>query len=118
MTLKRYKPFKRVSMQRVARSRELNEKKDRDHELFMEIWEERGGICEVTGVFLGEPLATMFHHLLPKSKYPEFRYCKWNIMLVAPDVHAQIESDISKVPVADQRLQELKRSMDLYDNVR
>lgn len=111
MTLRRYKPFKRNSTQWAAKHKELSEQKHRDHEFFMEVWEERGGICEVTGLFLGEPLATMFHHLLPKSRYPEYRYCKWNIMLVAPDVHAQIEVDIAKVPVADQRLRELKRSM-------
>jgi len=79
-----------------------------DSEFYQQIWEERNGRCEITGQPLGsEPLATMFHHILPKGKYPQFRYCKWNILLVHPDIHCQIEDDIDKVPAAKKKYTEL-----------
>ncbi|HJT72654.1 MAG TPA: hypothetical protein VJ720_01525 [Chitinophaga sp.] len=107
MALKRYKPFNRISARRLASMQEKKELIQKDHDFFMEIWEERDGRCEVTGEFLGEPLSTMFHHLLPKADYPQYRYCKWNILLVKPDIHAMIESDISKVPMAQTKTREL-----------
>jgi hypothetical protein len=108
--LNRYKPLRRVSDKQYGKFNGMREQSRMDHEFFTEIWEERDGICDVTGEFLGEALSTMFHHLLPKAKYPQFRYCKWNILLVKPDIHAQIEIDISKVPVAAERLKSVVNS--------
>lgn len=42
----------------------------------------------------GELNSTWFHHIYPKSKYPELRYCPENIILVTPDEHSQIESAV------------------------
>lgn len=69
------------------------EVRDKDWEIYLEIWNERIHFCEDTAVPLGkEPLTTMFHHILPKSRYPEYRHCKKNIALLHPDVHAIVEA--------------------------
>ena len=58
---------------------------------YQEIWNERPHICYETGRKLGrEPLSTFFHHLLEKVDYPQFRHEKWNIVLISPQVHDQI----------------------------
>ncbi|SEW21694.1 hypothetical protein SAMN05428988_3238 [Chitinophaga sp. YR573] len=108
MALKRYKPFSPISEKQRAKKKQQSGRYILDSEFYQEIWEERNGICEITGQSLGtEPLSTMFHHLLPKAKYPQFRYCKWNIMMVKPEIHQQIEQDIDKVPAAKKKFEEL-----------
>lgn len=73
-------------------------------EFFKEIWDEtpyNRRKCYETGVRLkGPPLSTYFHHVLEKedNKYPEYAYCKWNIVLLHPDVHAQVHLNIDKTP--------------------
>lgn len=57
-------------------------------ELFREIFKERGPYSELSGEYLGKkPLSWMFDHLLEKSKYPELRYNKDNIILVTFEEH-------------------------------
>ena len=60
----------------------------------------------VTGKYLGEePMRTYFHHLLPKekNKYPEHRYHEWNIVIVSPFIHEQIERGVN-IPPTIQKL--------------
>lgn len=108
MPLKRYKPWKLVSDKRRAAGPTHGRQHERDHQFYTEIWEERGGICQVSGDYLGaEPLTTMFHHILPKAKFPQYRYCSWNIILIHPDLHAQVERDMDKVPAVKVMYQDL-----------
>lgn len=54
--------------------------------LFQEIFDQRGGRCEITG----EELAFnvwCFMHILSKGAYPSYRLKPENIMLVRPDIH-------------------------------
>ena len=69
-------------------------------EFYQEIWDETiNKVCYETGQYLGrEPLTTMFHHILEKSKYPEYKFCKWNIVLLRPEVHEQVHLNIDKTP--------------------
>lgn len=108
MGLKRYKPFKQISDKKRLNKQDKAARYIIDSEFYQGIWNERAGKCDITGKLLGsEPLSTMFHHILPKGKYPQFRYCKWNILLVDPDIHCQIEDDIDKVPAAKKKYDEL-----------
>ncbi len=67
--------------------------------VFMSIWNGRERICYETGKKLyGEPLSTYFHHVLEKSKYPQYKFCGWNIVLVTPEVHDQVHKDMDKTP--------------------
>lgn len=55
---------------------------------FLEIWNNRPHRCENCREWLGnEPLSYMFDHLLEKSKYPDLRFEKDNIMLVCLECH-------------------------------
>jgi len=57
-------------------------------DFFLSIWKRRLHNCENCGKWLGnEPLSYMFDHLLEKSKYPELKYEKENIMLVCLECH-------------------------------
>jgi len=75
---------------------------------FLEIWGEREHVCYETGTYLGEEPNTMFfHHLLFKSKYPEYCFLKENIVLLLPDIHAQMHTDPSKCPKTLQLLNQV-----------
>lgn len=72
-----------------------------DHKLYMEIWEERPHLCYENGCRLAEnpPPTTYFHHVLPKEKFSQYRHEKWNIILLSPTVHSNIEfGGMSKAP--------------------
>ena len=79
--------------------------------LFLEIWKERKHYSEVSGDYLGgEALSTFFHHILPKSKYPELQYDKSNIILLTLDEHTDVEADMYKYDVINQlRIQLLNK---------
>lgn len=71
-------------------------------ELFRQIWSERAHVSEISGTRLGpEPLSTMFHHVWPKKKFPALKYVKCNIVLITPDEHATVESDMYRYPVVN-----------------
>lgn len=40
----------------------------------------------------GELNSCWFHHILPKSKYPELRYCSDNIIVLTPEEHNAVEN--------------------------
>jgi len=76
--------------------------------LFLEIWKERKHYSEVSGDYLGkEPLSTFFHHILPKSKYPDLEYDKSNIILLTLDEHTDVESCMYKFEEVNKRRIEL-----------
>jgi len=80
-----------------------------DADFYMEIWEEREHKCFETGKPLtGEPLTLYFHHLLGKAKYPQYRHEKWNIVLLHPDAHSQVETFIDKCPRVKALTEHLK----------
>ena len=86
----------------------------KDVKFYTEIWTESNRKCQISGKYLGnEPLSTFFHHILAKTRFPEYRYCKWNILLVHPEIHNQIEMDIDRVPKARELYEDLMRR---YEN--
>lgn len=109
-------PLKRTSLKKVSKKRlnSLPKEKEKTEEMyrfFMEIWNTTPPYkrrCYETGKSLPHPpLSTYFHHVLPKSKYPQFRLMKWNIVLLDPDVHNQAETNLDKTP----RVKELKERL-------
>lgn len=90
------------------------ELRKKDIEFYLELWENSNKKCQVSGKFLGkDPLTTFFHHILPKSRFPQYRWCKWNILIVDPEIHMQIELDLDRVPKARQFYDDLLR---LHEN--
>jgi len=75
---------------------------------FLKIWNKRPHKSEVSGDYLGaEPLSAYFHHILPKSKYPDLEYKEDNIILLTLDEHANVESDMYKYDIVNQKCKEL-----------
>jgi len=84
------------------------ERREKDVAFYVSIWNKSDKRCQVTGKYLGnEPLTTFFHHILSKSRFPEYRWCEWNILMVDPEVHAQIELDMDRVPGVRKLTEEL-----------
>ena len=72
--------------------------------VFTNIWLKRPHLSEVSDNYLGmEPLSAHFHHILPKSKYPELRLVEENIILLTLDEHANVESDMYKYEEVNKR---------------
>lgn len=77
--------------------------------VFMDIWYERKHNSEVSGRWLGkEPLMIFFHHILPKSKYPEAALDKENIILLTFEEHQKVENDPSFFEEVNKRREQLK----------
>ncbi len=101
-------------MRRVSEKQKERNKKKADetlllHKLFKEIWDQREdeqGSCycfetgkELPGyAFRG--LSTCYDHVLEKGSgsFPEYSFCKANIIIIHPDVHQQKGRDLDKVP--------------------
>jgi len=83
-------------------------------EFFREIWSKRVHKSEVSGEFLfGEPRTYYFHHILPKSKYPEAEFDSSNIILLTFDEHQQVENQPNFYPEINKRREEL---LERYSN--
>lgn len=83
--------------------------KDTDDEFYSEVWNEREHKCfETNNPLTEEPLTLYFHHILPKAKYPQYRHEKWNIVILHPDVHSQVEALIDKCPRVKALTEHLK----------
>ncbi len=88
---------------------------NKDHLLFKEIWNKRPHRSEVSGVYLGkEPSSAFFHHILPKNKYPQIRMDEENIILLTLDEHADVESDMYKYDIINQRRTKLLKKHELH----
>jgi hypothetical protein len=79
------------------------------HLFFMDVWKKRKHVSEVSGTPLGkEAMSTFFHHILPKSKYPEVAYDESNIILLTLDEHTNVENDIYRYEEINKRRESLK----------
>lgn len=76
------------------------------HQFFVDLWddrEEKGYIrCFETGEWLSRKRYrenwSVYSHILPKKKYPQYEMKKWNIKIVHPNAHAQFEQFSEKAP--------------------
>jgi hypothetical protein len=79
-------------------------------DMFLSIWKKRPHKSEVSGKYLGqEALSTYFHHILPKSKYPEACLDEENIILLTLEEHSNVEADIYRYEEINKRRDSLKR---------
>lgn len=106
MTRKYTRQLKKTSVRAIeSRSKEEQDTLEQNI-MFENIWRPLNPwqrVCYETGRLLlpdenGNPYTTYFHHVLPKSLYPQFRFSPWNIIILAPDVHSQVETSIDLCP--------------------
>ena len=77
---------------------------------FMDIWHERDHNSEISRRWLGkEPLTVFFHHILPKSKYPDAAFDKDNIILVTFEEHQKVEQDPNLYEEVNNRREQLMK---------
>lgn len=95
----------------------LHKKLDKTLEMqnfFLAIWKKRAHYSEITGQYLGkEPLSTYFHHILPKSKYPEACLDEENIILLTLLEHEQVEMDMYRYEEVNRRREQLIKKYNL-----
>lgn len=82
-----------------------------DKEFYLEIWHASPHVCFCgCGKKLGkEPLTILFHHLLEKAKYPQFRHVPENIALLAPECHTAYHNNPDSRPKIKQRRKEVEK---------
>lgn len=96
---------------RLKKSKSVQKTEKGELQLFIQIWNERTRISEVSGKPLGQFNICYFSHILPKGKYPAFRLRKENIILKTVqehfDWHSKAESDLIKkemwIPIFEKR---------------
>jgi len=105
-------PMRRQSEKAKAKEGEDKKLFAADKEFYADIWNASPHVCYECGKKLGkEPLTLFFHHLLPKSHYPEFRHTPENIAILCPDDHQQAETDLDKVPRVKARREEVYKTL-------
>ena len=78
-------------------------------EFFLSIWKKRPHKSEISGEYLGnEAMSTYFHHILPKSKYPEACLDEENIIFLSLSEHSNVENDMYKYKEVNNRREQLK----------
>ena len=78
--------------------------------MFMDIWYKRPHNSEVSGRWLGnEALSIFFHHILPKSKYPDSAFDEDNIILLTFEEHQKVENDPSYFEEVNKRREQRKQ---------
>lgn len=83
-------------------------------QMFLSIWKKRKHYSEVSGEYLGNtPLSTYFHHILPKSKYPQACLDEENIVLLTANEHGTVEGDMYKYELINKKREQLKTKYNL-----
>lgn len=112
-----HKPRKRISAQSLIKTVKKEDpirKNIEMKELFLKIWATRPHRSEISGSYLGsEALSTYFHHILPKSKYPEASLDEENIILLNWEEHDQVESDPTRYEEVNKRRELLKQKYEI-----
>lgn len=106
------KPKKKYSIPKVSKKKqkELREQRailKKDEEFYKEIWSASPHKCQNCDCSLGKtPYNWMFHHLLEKRNYPQFRYIPENIMILCFECHSKAETNIDFAPLVKKRRNE------------
>ena len=112
--------IKKISDKQKIKNEEKREQTKLRQLLFLEIWDEREETdsagnkfvrCFETGKRMSRGFYRLnsccYHHVLHKEKHPEFDLVKENIIILMPDVHAQVHTNIDKTPKVKEKTQEL-----------
>lgn len=112
-----HKPRKRISVQSLTKSVKKEDPIRKNIEMkdfFLKIWATRPHRSEISNSYLGsEALSTYFHHILPKSKYPEASLDEENIILLNWEEHDQVESDPTRYEEINKRREQLKQKYEI-----
>jgi hypothetical protein len=112
--IKKEAKIARKGVSLLKKAKEKTEDKPGQMAMFLEIWEEREHVSQVSGDYLGDmPAPIFFSHILGKGAFPAFKLRKENIWLVTAKEHIEWEvgdrtQDKFKAKVAEyERLKKL-----------
>lgn len=93
-----------------------------DQKFYMEIWDTRDHVSEVSGKHLGDtPYLSFFAHVIRKGSYPSFRHRKDNIMLMTHEEHYKYDHETHKAKLDPDFDKVFEKSLELkreYNHVK
>lgn len=108
--------MRKISEKQKERKKEKSRLRTIMLSVFMDIWQDRPHKSEVSGKWLGrEALAVFFHHILPKSTYPQGMLDPENIILLSFEEHQKVEADPTCFEEVNKRREQLKLKYDRPD---
>ena len=100
----------KVSKKRAKLIEDQKKTLEADKEFYKEIYLASPHWCQNCECKLPkEPQTFMFHHLLEKRNYPQFRYTPENIMILCLMCHSKAETNIDFAPKIKARRLEAER---------
>lgn len=112
-------PLKRGKLVYKNKKKESPTSKNEMWEFFLSIWKSRPHRSEVSGKYLqGQPLSTMFHHIILKSDmlYGELgKFDEENIILLSMEEHEVVHKDATKYEEINKRRERL---IEKYEKIR
>ncbi len=100
----------KVSKKRAAKIDAEKKVFEIDKEFYREIYAASPHWCQNCGKKLPkEPQTFMFHHLLPKRHYSQFRHTPENIMILCLVCHSKAETNIDFAPKIKARRIEVEK---------
>ena len=109
------KPVKKYVIPKVSKKRQklLQEQKElakMDEEFYKEVYAASPHECQNCDCKLPRtPSNFMFHHLLEKRNYPQFRHTPENIMILCLECHSKAETNIDFAPRIKLRRQQAEK---------
>lgn len=116
------KPKKKYTIPKVSKKRQkkLEEQKELlklDEEFYKEVWAASPHKCQNCDCSLPKtPYNWMFHHLLEKRNYPQFRHTPENIMILCLECHSKAETNVDFAPKIKQRRIEAENNSHKWEN--
>lgn len=106
------KPKKAIAKVSAKKQAEIEANKELaklDEAFYLEVWNAAPHRCYECNDSLGKvPANWMFHHLLPKSRFPQFRHTHENIALVCLTCHSKCETNIDFAPHIKKMAEQVK----------
>jgi len=101
---KQRKPIAKVSAKRKKKLQEQKETLEKDAAFYKEIYNASPHKCQNCDCRLPiTPSNFMFHHILEKRNYPQYRYVPENIAILCLECHSKCETNIEFAPRIKQR---------------
>ncbi len=100
----------KVSKKRAAKIEQQKDMAKLDEEFYKEVYAASPHVCQNCGVKLPKtPFNFMFHHLLEKRNYPQFRHTPENIVILCLLCHSKCETNIDFAPKIKARRIEVEK---------
>lgn len=110
------KPKKKYTIPKVSKKRQkkLEDQKEQqklDEAFYKEVWAASPHSCQNCNCKLPKtPYNWMFHHILEKRNYPQFRHTPENIAILCLECHSKCETNIDFAPRMKTRRQEAENN--------